>query len=165
MASGRIAGGEEVELRRAADELRGAVEDGLNAGSEAEAADGLALGRRVEVDAQGMERVARGQGDVVGFGEVVVFAGQPEDGHGVGRLGALNDGGGFQQGEERAGEEGDLLAGDEGAGALAEALDVGQGLWPGIPAAILLEEQIGDGVAMGGICSGTAVGISKGVLR
>ena len=36
------------------------------------------------------------------------------------------------EGEEGSAEEGYLLAGNDGAGALAEALDVGEGFVPGL---------------------------------
>jgi hypothetical protein len=54
------------------------------------------------MEAQGVERVARGEDNVVGFGEVVILRGEPEDGDGARVLGSADDGGGFQQGKEGA---------------------------------------------------------------
>ena len=79
----------------------------------------------VDPEAQRVECVTRGEDDVVGLGEVVVFSGEPEDGDRIRRLGPLDDGGSFVEGEKGSAEEGDLLAGDDGACTLAEALDVG----------------------------------------
>ena len=62
---------------------------------------------------------------MVDLGEVVVLRGEPEDG-GVGlaggrRLARAGDGGcGFEGREERAAEETNLLAGEDGSGALGE---------------------------------------------
>ncbi len=123
-----------------------------------------------------MEGVARGEDDVVGFGEVVVFGGQPEDGDGAptpasklagdpgaGVLGAADDGGGFEEGEEGSAKEGDLLAGDDGAGALAEALDVGLDFVAGDagavkPGFVLFAEEVGELGAVGWVLLGDFVG-------
>ena len=175
---GRIGGGEEVEFGSATDEFGGAVEDGGYVGAEREIADGLCSVGMVEVQAQGVKRVTRGQGDVIGFGEVVIFGGEPEDGDGVRILGAADDGGGFEEGEEGSAEEGDLLAGDDGAHTPASELAgtpapapwrrrsmlarvLGGLVWVGKPAAILFEEKIGEGGAVGGILMGD--GISPGL--
>jgi hypothetical protein len=123
-----------------------------------------------------VEGVAGGEDDVVGFGEVVIFGGQPEDGDGaptaasklagdpgIGVLGAADDGGGFEEGEEGSAEEGDLLAGEDGAGSVAEALDVsscfiGGGAGAVKPAVILFEEEVGECVAVGWVLLGDVVG-------
>ena len=114
----RVGGGEEVEFGSATDELGGAIEDGGNVGAEGEIADGAGGGDGVKIEMQGVEGVAGGEGDVVGFGEVVIFRGEPEDGDGIGILSTADDGSGFEEGEEGSGEEGDLLAGDDSARSL-----------------------------------------------
>jgi hypothetical protein len=80
---GGVTGGEEVELGGASDELGSAVEDRCDAGADGEIADRSLDGRVVMGQAESMKGVARGEGDVVGFGEVVIFGGEPEDGDGV----------------------------------------------------------------------------------
>ena len=68
---------------------------------------------------------------MIDFCEVVVFSGHPEDGDVLdagcgGRFFCTGYCGGcFEEGEERAAEEGDLLSGDYGAGSSAEFCDVG----------------------------------------
>ena len=173
----RVGGGEEVEFGSATDELGGAIEDLGDIGAEGEIADGAGGGDGVKIETQGMEGMAGGEGDVVSFGEVVVFRGEPEDGDTVRVLGAADDGSGFEEGEERSGEEGDLLAGDDGARSLpaqangrlewgiagAEALDVGEGfgasgLGPGKPGLVLFDEEVGEAVAVGGVACGDGGG-------
>jgi hypothetical protein len=174
--AGGVAGGEQVEFGCAADEFRGTFEKRDDAGAEVERADGLSTpasklagdpglrgGGLLGMEAQGVRRVTRGEDDVVGFGEVVVLGGEPEDGDGVGRLSAPDDGGGLQECEEGSAEEGDLLTADDGSGALAEALDVGEGLCAegrgvSVPESVLFEELVGDGGAVGGILSGGGIG-------
>ena len=68
---------------------------------------------------------AGGKSDVIDLGEVVVFAGEPEDGRvgmaGGGGLARAGDGGGSFEGRvQRSAEETHLLAGENGAGALGE---------------------------------------------
>ena len=72
---GGVGGGEEVEFGSASDELGGSFEDGGDVRAEVEIADGLFRGRLVEPQAEGVEGMARGEDDVIGFGEVMVFGG------------------------------------------------------------------------------------------
>jgi hypothetical protein len=83
------------------------------------------------------------QRDLIDLFDVVVFGGEPEDGDVVDAggggclLGASDGGGGLEQGKQRAAEEADLLAGDDGAGAGAEFGDVGEGCGSGGEASAL----------------------------
>jgi hypothetical protein len=86
--------------------------------------------RRFQVEGKGFEAGLGDEGYLVYFGEIVVFAGKPEDGDvraaaslgGV--LGFADRGGGLEEGKERASEERDLLAGNDGGGALLEESNV-----------------------------------------
>lgn len=74
----------------------------------------------------------------------------------------MDDGGGFEEGEEGSGEEGDLLTGDEGSGTVAKLFDIGEGSGGGMPAAVLFKEQIGDGGAQVRILGGNGEERGKG---
>ena len=199
--AGGVTGGKEIEFRGASDELGGAIEEGDDAGAEREIADGTGngvgtgatgVGGVVALEPEGIQSVTRGEGDVVCFGEVVIFRGEPEDGDGASILGAAEDGGGFEEGVEGSGEEGDLLAGEDGAGPLAESLDVGDGFggagrgvgagrggsglawggetcgggaWRGKPGPGLVEQEVGEGIAVGGIEGGDGLGPGGGPRR
>ena len=71
---------------------------------------------------------------MVDLGKVVIFAGEPKDG-GVGmaarscRAGAGDGGCGFEGGIERAAKQTDLLAGQDGSGALGERCKRGRSGW------------------------------------
>jgi hypothetical protein len=89
--------------------------------------------------------------DLVDLFDVVVLGGEPEDGDvvdagGGGCLLGAGDGCGyFEEGEERAAKETDLLAGDDGAGAGAEFGDVGEGCGAGGEGEGLAGEGVGEG--------------------
>lgn len=99
---------------------------------------------------------------MVDLGEVVVFGGQPEDrdvrgAGGAGGFGGAGDGGGgFEERKERTAEESDLLAGDDGAGSVAEEVDVREGGGGGVKGAGLGFEGVGKGDGVDG-CRGRAV--------
>ena len=62
---------------------------------------------------------------MIDLGEIVIFAGEPEDGGvgmacGSGLAGASDGGSGFERGIERTAEQADLLAGEDRARALGE---------------------------------------------
>jgi len=112
------------------------------------------------------------QGELIDFGEVVVFAGQPEDGDvlaasGLGGVLRLADGGGgLEESEEGAAEQSDLLAGDDGGGSVLEAFNispdgaaaVGENGAGGVEAVGLAEEGVGEAGAVGLVEGGRVVG-------
>ena len=95
------------------------------------------------------------EGGLVDLGEVVVFGGEPEDGDmrdtgGAGGFGGAGDRGcGFQQSKQWAAEEANLLAGDDGAGSVAEEIDVAENGGGSLKRAALGFESVREG---GGIC-------------
>ena len=129
-AAGLVSGVEGFKGRGPAEKLTGGVEEGLNGVVDDDAADRRGGSGRVTVG-EGAKLAAGGEGDVVDFGEVVVFSGEPEDGHvgaagGGGVAGAGERGGGLQGRIERTAEEAHLLAGDHGSGAGAEGVERGR---------------------------------------
>ena len=165
---------EEVGDGCVGEQLGGLVEGGVEAlaagfaaAVDAELADGL-RGRGVEAEGEGFDRGFAEEGELVDLGEVVVFAGEPEDGDmlaaggGGGVLGLADGRGGLEEGEERAAEEGDLLAGDHGGGSVLEALDVGQDGAAGVEAVGLAEEGVGEAVAVGLVLRGGGGGPGEG---
>ena len=155
---GGVGGDEQVELWRAADEFRGAVEDGGDACAEREIADGLCdVGATRECRRSVCRAWREGRMTWSASARSWSSVASQKTGTAFAILGALDDGGGFEEGEEGSAEEGDLLAADDGAGSLAETLDVGESLRAGIPAAVLFEQMIGEGGAMRGVLRGDGV--------
>ena len=127
-AAGLVGGDQRVGGVGGAEQLGGALDERRDAFVEDDAADGRAADSGALSYASCFELAAGGKGDVIDFGEVVVFGGEPEDGGvgmagGGGLAGAGDGGGGFEGGVERAAEEADLLAGDDGSGALGEGCE------------------------------------------
>src|SRR5208282_817350 len=101
----------------------------VHSGAEGDLADGsalviLAVGQLDTLEASAAEPVA-----MIHFGEVVVFAGQPEDRNGYDALGAellghADGGEGFIEGVGRAGEERGLLTGHDRDSASGEAIEI-----------------------------------------
>ena len=99
--------------------------------AERQWADGLIRGGGIiRAEGDGLELVVEHPG-LIDFGEVVIFGGEPEDGHGgsagSGELaGSLNGGERLVQGVNRTGEQTNLLAGEDGDGArLGQAIERG----------------------------------------
>ena len=149
---GSVGGFDGVEDRAGAEEFSGLIEQRADAGAERDGADGPVV--RLVREAQGLQLVARGKNDVVGFVEVVVFGGEPEDGDGAGVFGFADGGRGLEEREEGSAEESDLLAGDDGGGSLPEAGDVFESRGAGVEAAVLGFEQVGDAGADGRVLRG-----------
>ena len=127
---------EKISGRAPADQFTRAFQSGFEPGTArfAAAVDAKSTDRKrprgFELELQRLDRGLRRQSDLVNFGEIVVFAGEPEDRHvsapGLSRrvLGLANRGCGLQQCEQRAPEERNLLACYNGCGAVAKLLDV-----------------------------------------
>jgi hypothetical protein len=134
--AGSVEGAKLIADRSVAEKLAGAVERGLDARAEDDAADGD-RDRGAEAGGEGFDRCFGEEVKLIDLGEVVVFGGEPEDGDvvdagcGGGVRGAGDCGRGLEQSKERAAEEADLLAGDDGAGSMAQLLHVGEGLRTG----------------------------------
>jgi hypothetical protein len=99
---------------------------------------------------KGLDACLRQQSDLVNFGEVVIFTGKPEYRNvlatrslgGVLRL--TDSGGGFEQREQWAAEEADLLACNDGCSAVLETFNVRQDSTAGIEAIGLAHEEVGE---------------------
>ena len=113
--------------------------------------------RRLQPKAQGFDAGLREQRKLVDLGEIVVLAGQPEDGNvlaaagfgGVLRL--ANRGRGLQQRQQRASKQDDLLAGDDGGGALLQALDICEDRLARAEVLRLRPQRFGEAAAVRGV--------------
>jgi len=119
---GIVGGFEGVEDGAGAEQFGCLIEERTNAWTKPEVADGLVAVRLGH--AQLVYLMARGEGDVVGFFEVVVLGRKPEDGNGAGVFGFANCRCGLEEGKEGSAKERDLLASDDGRGSLAKAGNV-----------------------------------------
>jgi hypothetical protein len=134
-------------------EVAGAVEQRIHLQANLDAAyRGSGVAGMAELE--GLDCGFGEERDLVDLFDVVVFGGEPEDGDvvdagGGGCLLGAGDGCGyFEEGEERAAKETDLLAGDDGAGAGAEFGDVGEGCGAGGEGEGLAGEGVGKGGGM-----------------
>src|ERR1019366_7734387 len=118
------------------------------------------------------ERFDRGLGeerDLVDFFEVVVLGSTPEDGDVFDScrrsrlLGAGYGGSGFEQGEQRASEQTDLLAGDDGSRASAKLGDVGESGGAGAKGKALMFESVGKCGGVGGWSGWLHPGAAEGL--
>ena len=110
--------------------------------------------RLFRMQAQRVQRVTRRQRNVIGFRQIVVFRGQPENRNAIRRLSPSDNRGGLQQREEWPAEKSHLLPGNHCARSLAEALNVGQSLRTGSPSGILLAQQTSNFIPMGRVLRG-----------
>ena len=123
-AAGFVGGDERVGRIGWAEELGGAFDEGRDGFVEDDAAGGNCGLGSLWVGERG-QFAAGGKGDVIDFGEIVIFAGEPEDGGvgmacGSGLARASDCRGGFERGIERTAKQADLLAGEDSASALLE---------------------------------------------
>ena len=149
---GSVGGFDGVEDRAGAEEFGSLIEQRADAGAERDGADGTVVS--LVREAKGLQLVARGKNDVVGFVEVMVFGCEPEDGDGSGVFGFADGGRGLEEREKGSAEESDLLAGDDGRSSLTEAGDVFESRSAGAEGAVLGLEQIGDAGADGRVLRG-----------
>src|SRR5215472_903721 len=77
-----------------------------------------------DIHGEFLEVVSSCEVDEVYFLEIVIFACQPEQGHGPCLLGKLGHADGLEEAEQRTAEEADLLPGYDHGGALSQSLDV-----------------------------------------
>ena len=103
---------------------------------------------------QCVEFVARRQRDVIGFVEVVVFGGHPEDGDRTRILRLANGSGRFEQREQRAAEERDLLARDNRSRASAQFRYIFERRVARAELAVLRFQKIGNRGVLRGIVHG-----------
>ena len=123
-AAGLVSGGESIGRFGWAEDLGGAVYERQDGIVEHHAAGGKGGFGRFAVGKLS-QLAAGGKRDVIDLGEIVVLAGEPENGGmrmtcSGGLAGASNGGCGFERREERTAEEADLLAGENGSGAHGE---------------------------------------------
>jgi hypothetical protein len=99
----------------------------------------------------------------------MVLGSTPEDGNvldagGVGSLrGAGHGGSSFEQGEQRASEQTDLLAGDDGSCSGAKLGDVGEGGGAGAKGKALMFESVGKCGGLGGWSGWLHPGAAEGL--
>jgi hypothetical protein len=147
----RVAIAEQIADGRVAKQFARMIEQGVDVAIESDVSDGRGMVRRLRAEAQRFDRCFAEQRDLVDLFEVVVLGGEPEDGDvfdaGRGRrlFGASYGGGGLEQGEQRASEQSDLLAGDDGASTSAKFGDVGERCRSGAKAKALAFQRIGQG--------------------
>ena len=130
-AAGFVSGDERIGRFGRPEEFGGAFDERNDRVVENDAAGGD-CGFGSFLEGEGSQFSASRKGDVIDFGEVVIFTGEPEYcGVGMpcgsGLAGARNGGGGFERGIERPAEEADLLAGENGARAFRERGESGLG--------------------------------------
>jgi len=153
-------GGGTVERRN------GLSDEGGDGVAQANFADALA-GRAGGSEFETREIRAGEPPGVVDFGEVVVFGGEPEDGDGVMSArseigGETNDGERFVETVGGAGEEADLLSGDNGDGTGSEAVEIFLCGRAAAETEVLFAEDFDDGAAQGGVRRGAVRELADG---
>ncbi len=136
------------------------VEECVDGTAERDVADGRGVVRGLHTETESFDRGLGEERDLVDFFEIVVLGGEPEDGNVFNacrrsclfRAGDCS--GGFEQGEQRASEQADLLAGHDGSCSGAEFCDVGECGGTGSEGEALTFECIGKSGGVGGRSGG-----------
>ena len=151
LAEGGFAGIEALEVleqRSETKQIRSLIKLSADVRAESYGADRLTgVVRRIE--GQRMQFVTRGQGNMIGLGEVMIFCGQPKDrdvrrARGGCVMCFAYGGRGLEQRKQRPAEQCHLLPGDHGTGTSPQPGDVGVSRRATAETAILLFEQVGN---------------------